>query len=406
MSTPAPTSLPDPAQLADLANQCVACGLCLPHCPTYRKTRSEADSPRGRIFMMRGVLEGQLPPSGAFVRHIDLCLACRRCEAVCPSRVEYGRLVEGMRARLAAEQPPFRRRLRRRLLAVAASPGQLRLAESLLRFWQRSGLRTLARALGLLGKLARADAALPDLTFHRAIHDRPGPEEVGLFLGCVARLADSETLRATAFLLEKLGHGVRVPQDQACCGALHRHAGEPEEAEALARRNREAFAGLKTVVVAATGCAPALKEALAPAGIAVREATEYLAAATGWENLHPAPLSGRIAVHEPCSQANVLKDAASPYALLKFLPGAEVVPLPGNDQCCGGAGAYFLLQPEMAGKLLDDKIDAIRAVKPDFVATANIGCALHLGCGVKDAGLDSEIAHPATLVARQLGFGG
>lgn len=405
MNKPDTPFLYEPPELVRIANQCVACGLCLPHCPTYRKTLSEADSPRGRIFMMRSVLEGQVPLSDCFAGHIDLCLSCRRCEFVCPSRVEYGKLVEGMRAHLAVKHPlpTGRRWLRDRLLALAASPKQLKLAGTLLRLWQRLGLRSLAKGLLERLGLARLEAALPKLKddWH-VVRSAPGQRgEVGLFLGCVARFADSETLKATAFVLEKLGYGVRVPEQQTCCGALHRHSGEPGQAMDLDLRNREAFAGLDTVIVAATGCAPALKEALAPAGIAVREATEFLAHAEGWEDVSLASLNARIAVHEPCSQANVLRDSASPYALLKRLPGAEVVPLPGNDQCCGGAGAYALLQPRMANALLDDKIQAIKDINPRFIATANIGCALHMGCGV-----ETEILHPVTLVARQLGFNG
>ncbi len=408
MDKPDAPFLNDPPELVRIANQCVACGLCLPHCPTYRKTLSEADSPRGRIFMMRSVLEGQVPLSDAFAGHIDLCLSCRRCELVCPSRVEYGKLVEGMRAHLAREHPlpAGRRWLRDRLLALAASPRQLKLAGALLRLWQRLGLSALAGGLLQGLGLKRQEAALPEVKNDwQVVRSASGPRgEVGLFLGCVARFADSETLQATAYVLEQLGYGVRVPEDQTCCGALHRHAGEPGQAADLDRRNREAFAGLDTVIVAATGCAPALREALAPAGIAVREATEFLAQAEGWDNAQLAPLNGKIAVHEPCSQANVLQDTASPYALLKRIPGAEIVPLPGNDQCCGGAGAYFLLQPRMANALLDDKIQAIKDIVPRYVATANLGCALHMGCGVKDSGMETELLHPVTLVARQMGF--
>lgn len=408
MNKPDAPFLFDPPELVRIANQCVACGLCLPHCPTYRKTLSEADSPRGRIFMMRSVLEGRVPLSDTFAGHIDLCLSCRRCELVCPSRVEYGKLAEGMRAYLNAHRslPAGKRWRRDRLLALAASPKQVKLAGTLLKLWQHLGLRHVAKGLLERFGAAKLEAALPRVKDGwQGVRSASGQRgEVGLFLGCVARFADSETLKATAFVLEKLGYGVRVPPTQTCCGALHRHAGEPGQAADLDRRNREAFAGLDTVIVAATGCAPALKEALAPAGIAVREATEFLAHAEGWENAQLAPLNAKVAVHEPCSQANVLRDTASPYVLLKRIPGAGIVPLPGNDQCCGGAGAYFLLQPRMANALLDDKIRAIEDIAPRFIATANLGCALHMGCGAKDRGLETELLHPVTLVARQMGF--
>lgn len=411
---------PDPAALIRLANQCVACGLCLPHCPTYRKTQTEADSPRGRIFMMRAVLEGQAPMSERFTGHIDLCLACRRCEAVCPSRVEYGKLVEGMRAVMAPRRP-LGERLRTALaLRVAASPAWLGWVRGLLRLGQRSGLASWwrPRESALLpdisgaswqsyypahGTASLSPSSLPLAGERDAVSLRESPinGEVGLFLGCASRVLDDATLRAAVFVLNRLGYGVRVPAGQTCCGALHRQAGDAAALEDLARRNGEAFAGLSTVLVSVSGCVASLREGLAERGIAVREMSEFLAAAD-WTELRPAPLATRIAVHEPCSQTNVLKTPHAPYALLHRIPGAEIIPLPGNDQCCGGAGAYMLTQPDMADALLGDKIEAIRASGATVIASTNLGCALHLARGLKEAGLDVRVAHPVALLAEQL----
>ncbi len=405
------------------AARCVACGLCVPGCPTYRKTLNEADSPRGRIALMVGLLEGRLPPGEHLVAHLDGCLSCRACEAACPNHVPYGRMIEAVRAQIeGGRYRSFWKRAARRFLMdrIAASGSGLVLAGRLIRAWQRSWVRGLARKSGMLRRLGLADAdwRLPRLARERAwreIYPAAGPArgEVGLFLGCVARLFDVETLEAAIFVLNRLGYTVRVPQTQGCCGALHLSQGEPGKAAALARQNISAFDGLRldAVVFAATGCGSAIREypgTVGPdgrnLGEQVTDISAFLAKADGWEAVAVAPLRETVAVHEPCSMRNVLRCQQAAYQVLGHIPGLETLPLAGNDQCCGGAGAYPLTQPSMAAALLHDKIEAIRASGARILATSNIGCALHLVGGVKDAGLDVEVVHPVTLLARQMGY--
>jgi glycolate oxidase iron-sulfur subunit len=230
--------------------------------------------------------------------------------------------------------------------------------------------------------------------------------EVGLFLGCVAREADVETLTASIFVLNRLGYTVQVPPRQGCCGAMHEGLGEPEKARVFEERNFHAFAevNVEAVISTASGCGTALKSYPQDFAARVRDISEFLSEAGGWEEAGILPLAEKIAVHEPCLMRNVLHCQGKPYDLLRRVPGATVVPLTGNDQCCGAAGTYFLAQPEMAARLLADKIETVKASGARVLASSNIGCAMHLAAGLKAAGIEIEVVHPITLLARQMGF--
>ena len=394
-------------QLADAAARCVSCGLCLPHCPTYRKTLNEADSPRGRIALMQGVLERRIPANERFHDHIDLCLACRACENVCPNKVEYGRLVNGVRGIVEkSRRGGMWRRLGRRALmdGVVTRPTVLRLVGGALRAWQ-------ALARGLTGFcLTRLTPRLPPLTpqpIWKAVYPAMGKlrGQVGLFLGCVARVTDVETLSASILVLNRLGYTVHVPPLQGCCGAMHASLGEPDRVRAFEDRNLLAFANadLEAVISTATGCGTALKSYPQSFTARVRDISEFLDGAAGWEDAEIAPLTEVVAVHEPCLMRNVLHCQDKPYDLLSRIPGVSLVPLAGNDQCCGAAGTYFLTQPAMAASLLADKIEALKASGARILVTSNIGCAMHLAVALKAEGVEIEVVHPVTLLARQMG---
>ncbi len=246
-------TIPDPPSESDLG-QCVHCGLCLPHCPTFRELHVETESPRGRLHLMRALGEGRVDTSDAFVEHISLCLDCRACEAACPSGVKFGYLMEATRAEIRARRPLTRfggllaKVIFRQLFPY---PERLALLGGLLRAYQRTGVQWLVRRTGLLkalpGDLDEAEALLPKLSARffeprGTVQPRRSLQKrVAFFAGCVMRIAFAETNRATVRMLSRAGCEVRLPEDQVCCGALHVHAGEREQAKELARRNIEAF---------------------------------------------------------------------------------------------------------------------------------------------------------------------
>ena len=369
---------------------------------------------------MQGLLEGRLVAGAVLLDHLDGCLVCRACEAVCPNQVPYGHLIAAVRGELEQARPRrfWPQRARALLLAAVTHPGWSTLGVALLRFWQRSGLQALARKAGVLRRLgmARKEAQLPmPKAAHvwRALYPAIGTArgEVSLFLGCVARAFDGETLAAAIFVLNRLGYTVRVPEQQTCCGALHLSQGEPGRARDLARHNVAAFAGTGAVIHTASGCGASLAEYGSSLGAEgehfssrVTDVSAFLAGLDGWEGVTIAPLEAAVAVHDPCSLRNVLHGQDRPYQLLRRIPGITLLPLAGNDQCCGAAGIYHLTQPHMAAELLDDKMEAVKASGARILVTSNVGCAMHLASGLKAAGLELEVVHPVTLLARQMGF--
>ncbi len=388
-------SIPD---LIVEADRCVACGLCLPHCPTYRKTGSEADSPRGRIQLMRAVAQEIIPNNTRFRQHIDLCLSCRSCESACPNNVAYGALVDSTRALLLPKKSlslslakPFIRyrkwmngliRLLRLLQPLAYSP------------WL-SHLIPAAKLLPKLNKPARWQALYP------ATASKQG--EVSLFLGCASQALDSATLAASIHVLNALGFAVHVPAQQTCCGSIARQMGDVAESQALLARNRSSFASDLPILTVASGCGAGLADYLP--SHQVQDISAFLIGCD-WSQVTIKPLPQRIFVQDPCSLKHGQKSHAAVHALLKKIPQAEVLPLPGNGQCCGGAGAYMLTQTDMAKQLLNDKLEAIKTSQAALLATSNIGCSLHLASGLAAQKIPVKLMHPVQMIATQLGWTG
>lgn len=418
MTLPDLTSAPGPAA-ADLY-QCVHCGLCLPHCPTYLATGLETESPRGRIHLMTAVHEGRIAPNPDYARHLDLCLACRACEAACPSGVPFGRIIAAGRAQLVAARPggPLVRLLRR-LVFRDLLPHRRRLvaAAALLRLYHRSGLSSLAQLAGRLGllpaRLAAAAALLPALPDHpfaargqRYPAQPPRRGRVALFAGCVMPLLYPHVHAATVRVLTRNGFEVVVPAAQTCCGALHLHAGERALARELAARVVAAFADqeVDAVIVNAAGCGAALKEygelftggdGAAPAvgqfAGRVRDVTEFLAGVS----LAPMPraVRRRVALQESCHLVHAQRVKDAPRQLLRQVPGLELVELEQPDRCCGSAGIYNVVQPELSLQLLDERMAEVRASGADTIVTANPGCMLQLEAGLRRHHLSGAVKH-------------
>ncbi len=384
---------------ADLAT-CVACGLCLPHCPTYRLTGEESASPRGRIAAMRLVAEGRAEVDATFARFMDLCLVCRACEDVCPSHVPFGRMME--RARVQVEPlRAGRERLLRRLGLEVALP----------RRWLLSLARTFTplarpflpkRVRGLVPR-ARPGPRVP------AVTDPVGEPKgtLAMLTGCVQDQWYREVNRATARVLARNGWRVLAPRAQTCCGALPAHHGRLETARALARRNLRAFAEADLVVVNASGCGAHLKEIgellgtddAAAFASKVRDVTELLAG-DGLRAPNANPGFTRVAVHDACHALRVQHLREEPRALLRRIPGIELVDVADGDRCCGAAGLYNVLQPQTADELMRRKAEAIAATGAEVVASANPGCTMQISAGLRALGTDLRVLHPVEILDR------
>ena len=401
-----PANLAD-RTLLDLADQCVMCGLCLPHCPTYRISLDEAESPRGRIALARSIASGRIAPGPAALTHLDQCLSCLSCEKVCPSDVRYGAIITRSRAAVAGTRPRrgvFSRLLHDpRRLVMLARIGALLRAEHWVP-WLGRWLPRNSRARALAVQIPATPAVRSRVPTHVA-RDRGA---VALFRGCVASVYDRDTHAAARTLLEALGYDVRIPAGTPCCGALARHAGDVAAADRHSESARKALTatGAPTVLVSATGCFGDLRDhASGPQGPAVTDIHAFLASDTRLAQLRFRPLVARAALHLPCTQVNVVGETGSIRALLARIPGLTVLDLPQQPRCCGAAGSYFLEHPAIAERLRAEKIAEIDAERPDLLLTTNIGCRIHLANGLRDRVTALPVRHPLALLAQQLDNG-
>jgi len=407
-------ALPDSPLAAELPGlrTCVHCGFCLQACPTYTALGDENDSPRGRLVLMRALIEGELAPDdSALSTHIERCLGCRACETACPSGVPYGRLLEATRATLAerVERPA----VARLVLAIFARPPLLRLVLALARGMRASRLSALgARLPGRLGAAAAllesTRPAIPSRGYEA--HGSGDRGAVALLRGCVMDGLFAETNRATARTLIVNGYEIREVAGQRCCGALHAHAGDLEGARALARANIAAFERTPTpwVAVNASGCGAHMKEyghllsgdiewsaRAAAFSDRVRDVSELLAAAGPVQG---GALEGKVAYDAPCHLLHAQRIAQPPLAVLDAIPQLDVGPLADADRCCGGAGIYNLLQPDLSARVLEPKLEQIDAAGVTLVATGNPGCAMQIGGALVRRGARARVVHLVDLL--------
>jgi glycolate oxidase iron-sulfur subunit len=415
----------DAPSLEDVA-ACVHCGMCLEACPTYKELRVEADSPRGRLYLIRGLIEKKVEPTPAVLAHLDRCLDCRACETACPSTVKYGEILEKTRTVLAPARPPAPAAAALRWLAFrVVLPSRLAQAILFKLLW-------VARVLGLLRlgawlarwrllprRLAALAAAPPRAPFRSfrarqaaAVFPAKGKRRlrVALFSGCVADHLFADVNEATVRVLTENGCDVELVAAERCCGALHIHNGARDFAQTLARDNVRAFeaGGYDAIVSNAAGCGAELRhyDALLPGDPAaaafaarVRDVAELLVEL----GIKPPPPTdappARLAYDEPCHLVHAQKISEPPKQLLRAIGGFSLVHLDEADACCGGAGAYFLQQPELSARITARKVDAIRRSGAEIVATGNPGCLLQIGNAVQAAGLPVRVVHPIVLLA-------
>jgi glycolate oxidase iron-sulfur subunit len=434
---------------------CVQCGLCLPACPTYLETGNEADGPRGRIRLMLGLHDGDVPHTPAAQKHLDGCLGCLACASACPSGVDYGTLLENTRDQLGAkpDQQPLSRLQRILFFQLLARPNRLRVALAATRIGDRLGLRRIARRLGVMKlmpeTLRRMDGLLPiddtatiwpsplpphsraggvDMLVEMLDAGRVEDSEkvqtvVAFFEGCVAATMMPKVHRMAAELMCAAGADVVSPPAQVCCGAIHRHAGEAEKARELARQNLATYLGhgvdLRAIVTCTAGDGAMLRNyehLLADDPQHAADAREFASLVRDiTETLLDLDVGGdrlplrhdlstrtgqplRAAYHDACHLAHAQGVRTPPRELLGRVPGLELVDLPESDVCCGAAGTYNLTQPEMATKLAHRKLDRFAETNADVLVSGNIGCTTHLRAAAVERKMPIKIVHPVELV--------
>jgi glycolate dehydrogenase iron-sulfur subunit len=389
---------PDAPADDDLAT-CVHCGLCLNYCPTFRITGLETESPRGRIYLMTQWKRGGLPFTEDLAQHIDLCLGCRTCEAVCPSGVPYGRIIEHGRAEVERLRRPNLKSVvvRQTMRQLLGHPARLRAAGALTRAGQR---------LRLTGLVAQG-RVLPRLTGrYRPPASRVAPPlgerryRVAFLLGCVMPIFYPSAHEASVRLLQLAGCEVWFPREQRCCGALFAHNGDLEGARSLREVNQQAF-GMESfdyLVVNSAGCGSHLKDFYPNLGTRVRDLFEFLA-----EVGLPEPrreVRARVTYQDACHLVHAQRIRKQPRRLLQAVPGLELTEMAHPDICCGSAGIYNAVQPAMSERILDEKMEDLLSVDPEIVATANPGCQMQLEAGLRARGRgDVAVRHLAEVLA-------
>jgi len=381
----------------DLLSQCVHCGFCLQACPTYVLWGNEMDSPRGRIYLMDMLNQGETAMTPKWVQHMDACLGCVSCMTACPSGVNYGKLIEETRSQIEHQYSrPLRERLLRwAILHTFPNVALLRIGRVFLSAYQKLGFPALSKLMPKLGKREDVSGVTPAQGAKRA--------RVGLMLGCVQREFLPEINAATVRVLAAEGCEVVAPAEQPCCGALLMHAGKDEAALTLTRRLFATFekAGIDTIITNAGGCGSHLKEFSAEFKGSVKDIAEFLVELGPRAERHP--VTKCVAYHDSCHLQHAQKVRTQPRQLLAAIPGLTLAEMPEAALCCGSAGIYNLVQPATANELGDRKASHIQAIAPDAVATGNVGCILQMQAALgRQARNQPPVVHTIQLLDESL----
>ena len=407
------------AYILNLADRCVKCGLCLPQCPTYAIAANENESPRGRIALIQGWLTGNLSLSPTLTQHIDQCLLCRRCERVCPSQVAYGEIIDQSKTLITQQKKnafSLQKIIINNGLKLLLNKKISNLFIPALRLFQQVGVFTLAKKSGLLKLigLQRTTSYLPKLdkpiktkNYYPSAKSNSTNENVALFTGCLSKQLDPKTVSASIKLLNQLGFGVYVPEQQVCCGALSLHDGNKQQAITLAKNNIATFNNLKvtTVVSIVNGCTSQLREYAKLKETEnfipeVKDIIEFLAEINWPEDIKLQAFEKTVVLQVPCSLQNILRAEDKLITLIKRIPKLTVDTI--YNKCCGAAGSYFLRQPQLSDQLKEQAVTELNKTSPDFIISSNIGCALQLKSGLSESENIPQIIHPVVLLEQQL----
>ncbi|WP_044895017.1 (Fe-S)-binding protein [Bacillus alveayuensis] len=400
---------------------CMRCGFCLPTCPTYIESGfQESHSPRGRIALMKAVVDGLIEPDEDVERTLNMCLGCRACEPVCPSGVNYGHLLEEARDIIQQNKKhswPVRILRKAVFEGLFPHPERMRTITGLISFYQRSGLQRIVRNTGLLNvlppQLKDMEKVLPKVPAFKEMKHRPThlpakgetKRRVAFFSGCLMDTMFMETNDATMKLLQLAGCEIVIPPQQTCCGALHGHGGEKNQAKELAKRNIEAFENLNVdyIITNAGGCGAFLIEydhllkddpMWAERAKAFTEKIKDISAILVELNFHKKGLkhpSQVVTYQDSCHLRNVMKTASAPRVLLQSIEGLEFREMKDADRCCGSAGIYNIVEPEMSMQILDYKMEQVKETKATTIVTANPGCLLQMKLGIEREGLSDRV---------------
>ena len=409
----------------DLIRDCVHCGFCLSACPTYLETGNELDSPRGRIYLMNSAVNGEIPIDGSLVKHLDMCLGCLACEPACPSGVQYGSLIEAGRSQIERryERSAFDKYYRSLIFSLFPYPNRMKLMLPVFYIYQKLGLRTLIQSTGIISrisqKLGNMEAMLPNVKspvfppeMPEILHAKGKKRyRVALLLGCVQSVFFSKTNDATVRVLRENGCEIVVPQNQSCCGALSVHSGRLSEGRKFAKQTIKTFEGLDidAFIINSAGCGSTIKDysellkddpEYSLRALALSEKTkdimEFLSD-TGIEG-DLKEINIKVTYQDACHIGHAQRIKEQPREVLKQIPGLELVEMPEADLCCGSAGIYNLVQPEMSQNLLERKMRNVKRNKVDYLVAGNPGCLLQIQKGIKQEGLSIKTAHPIELL--------
>jgi glycolate oxidase iron-sulfur subunit len=401
---------------------CMRCGFCLPTCPTYIESGfKESHSPRGRIAMMKAVVDGIIEPDEDFERSLDLCLGCRACEPVCPSGVNYGHLLEEARDIIYQNKKhslPVRVVRKAVFQGLFPHPNRMKNLTGLIGFYQRSGIQTIARKIGFMSllpdSLSAMEKVLPKVPTMKQLKNRPDylppigekTNRVAFFSGCLMDSMFLQTNDATMKLLQLAGCEIVIPQTQTCCGALHGHYGEKASSKDLAKQNIKAFEDLNVdfIITNAGGCGaflvdyghllkgdPEWKDRAEAFAEKIQDISEILVAVKFHEKVNLELPFQIITYQDSCHLRNVMKTASAPRTLLKAIKGAEYREMYNADRCCGSAGIYNIIETENSMKMLDYKMIHTKNTQASTVVTANPGCLLQMKLGIDREGLSAKM---------------
>lgn len=410
----------------ELIRDCVHCGFCLSACPTYLETGNELDSPRGRIYLMKSALEGEIPLEGSLVTHLDRCLGCLACEPACPSGVKYGSLIETSRSQIERRyrRGGVEKFHRSAIFSLFPYPARLRLMLPLLYLYQKLGISSFIRSTGVLGKISskleQMEAMMPGVKSPSAparlksVIPAKGQKRyrVGMLTGCVQSVFFSETNSATVRVLTENGCEVVVPEGQGCCGALSVHSGRLDEGREFARSTIKSFEdlGIDALIINSAGCGSTIKEYFEilkddplyserakEVSSKTKDVMEFLAE-IGLNRQGLSPLNLRVTYQDACHLGNAQRIKSEPRSVMSEIPGLDLLEMPEAEVCCGSAGIYNLVQPDMSQRLLERKVQNLSTLKVDYVTAGNPGCLLQIKKGIDKHCLNIKTAHPIELL--------